>query len=76
MQNLIDDDQFHDWMIAQMGMYVQARQKYGKDLNVNYHLPGFRHITGKKHIEYKIRKRQNDQDRHGYELVKDMIKNK
>ena len=60
MMNQIDDTQFHDWILAQMSNYIEARMEHGKDFRVKQHLPDFKHFTGKKHIDYKIRKREND----------------
>ena len=52
-----------------MSNYIEARSEHGKDFRVKQHLPDFKHFTGKKHIEYKIRKRENDKQRHGYEMI-------
>ena len=69
MMDQIDDEEFHDWILAQMSNYIQAKIEWGTDFRVGDHVPNFRHFTGNKHIEYKIRKRENDKQRHGYSMV-------
>lgn len=59
MQDVVDDQRFDDWIMRQMQRYLEAKLDYGASLNVYTDIPGFKHIDGRKQIEYKIRKRQN-----------------
>ena len=74
MQDVVDDEVFDAWIMKQMRLYLKARLEYGSQLNVYHHIPGFKHIDGKKQIEYKLRKRQNQNTRHGHFRVKELIK--
>ena len=55
-----------------MQRYLGAKLAYGARLSVRDHAPGFRHIPGQKQIAYRLKKRELDAPRHGYERVKSL----
>ena len=48
----------------------------GRKLSMKHDLPDFKHIHGKKQIDYRIRKREHDTEKHGYTKVEDLLKKK
>ncbi len=60
--------------------YLEMRDKRNADPRRNFSmendLPNHKHITGKKQIDFKLRKRENNSDKHGYVKVQEMLKTK
>ena len=54
--------------------YVDAKIEYGNHFNIKETIPDFRYIDGKKQKRYMLQKRENDTERHGVSLVKDLLK--
>lgn len=53
-----------------MKRYLELKIQNGSKFNPAVHAKGFKPISGSKQIEYKIRKRENDKDRHGMVKIK------
>ena len=54
-----------------MQNYLRAKMEM---TSIKQQDPFFSFTSGHKQIELKIKKRENDKDRHGFSLVKDLIK--
>ena len=74
MQGVTDDATFDQYIVHQMRKYLTLKIEYGDAFVPAVHAKGFQPVSGKKQIEYKIRKRENDADRHGVHRIKDMLK--
>lgn len=74
MSGLLGDDDFNKWIILQMKRWIEAKIKYGKFMRISEDVPDFQFISGKKQLDYKIRKRENDQQRHGVALFDKLAK--
>ena len=56
-----------------MQSYLKAKAIYGRGFSRSYHMPDFKHVTGHKQIELKIKKRQEDTERHGVKTLKEKM---
>ena len=57
-----------------MQAFIRAKMEKGKRFRFKESFPqGLRVFTAKKQIDYKIRKRLNSVNRHGYGLVKELF---
>lgn len=74
MQGITDDRTFDEFIVQQMKKYLTLKIEYGENFMPALHAKGFKPISGKKQIEYKIRKRENNMERHGVHKIKDMLK--
>jgi len=70
----LDDEEFDEWILAQFQNYLDLKLLYGRELSFKNHLPGFKHIPAERQMDYKLKKRLNDTDRHGCLLVNEKIK--
>ena len=59
-----------------MDRYIKAKVAWGykrKGFSISKLVPGFEHTSGRKQIDYKVRKQLNDETRHGVGAVKKLI---
>jgi len=61
----------HEYLDTRYEFYCQ-----GRPLSLKHDLPDFKPIHGQKQIDYRIRKREHDTERHGYTKVEDLLKKK
>jgi len=60
-----------------MDRYIEAKKAFGilrKGFSVKQSVPGFEHTTAQTQIDFKIRKRENDESRHGVDFVSKLDK--
>ena len=76
MVGLISDEEFEEWIVSQMDQYIKAKLAFGlkrKGFSIKKFLPDFQHTSGRKQIDFKIRKKANDESRHGVDIIKKLI---
>lgn len=72
----IGDKEFEEWIVYQMDRYVKARVAWGykrKGFQPSKLVPGFKHTSARKQIDYKVRKMLNDESKHGVKTVQKLI---
>ena len=54
---------------AKFECYINNRR-----ISLKNDVPGFKHINAKKQIDFKIRKREHDTERHGKSAAEELLK--
>jgi hypothetical protein len=73
----LSDQEFEDWIVGHMDRYIEAKKAFGllrKGFSLKQNVPGFEHTSAQKQIDFKIRKRENDDSRHGVEYAQKLDK--
>ena len=76
MLDSLGDNEFESYLVTEMRRYLEAKFEWGKYLSMKRHVPEHRHITAEKQIEFRIRKRLEQTERQGKELVSNKLKKK
>ena len=59
-----------------MDRYIKAKIAYGykkKGFSVKRFVTDFEHISGRKQIDFRVRKQLNNESRHGADVIKKLL---